>query len=93
MLTYEDCLGLCELSAEEVLAIAEHEHVPEIVAIEMAEYIINQPDGIPRIKKIILDDLKRAQRHGNKQHEETLRQVLKHFIVTHPEFSPARKAS
>ncbi len=93
MLTFEDCLGLCELNAEEILAIAEHEHVPEIVAIEMAEYIIHQPDGIPHIKRIILDDLKHAQRHGNKQREKSLRQVLKHFIVNHPEFSPVQKAS
>jgi len=35
MLTREDCLALCELSEDEVAAIAEHEHVPEIVAMEM----------------------------------------------------------
>ena len=34
MLTLTDCLELSELSEEEILAIAEHEHVPEIVDAE-----------------------------------------------------------
>jgi hypothetical protein len=32
MLSLEDCLALCELTEEEVLAIAQHEHIPEIAA-------------------------------------------------------------
>jgi len=30
MITLEDCIGLCGLTEEEVLALAEHEHLPEI---------------------------------------------------------------
>ncbi len=30
MLTFDDCLALCELTEEEIDAIAEHEHLPEI---------------------------------------------------------------
>ena len=30
MLTFEDCLGLSELNEDEILAIAEHEHIPEL---------------------------------------------------------------
>ena len=33
MLTYKDCLKLCGLTAEEIAAIARHEHLPEIVAL------------------------------------------------------------
>jgi hypothetical protein len=32
MISLEDCVGMCGLTKEEVLAIAEHEHVPEIAA-------------------------------------------------------------
>ena len=28
MITLEDCIGLCGLTEEEVLAVAEHEHLP-----------------------------------------------------------------
>ena len=33
MLTLEDCIGLSELDEEEILAIAEHEHIPEMAAV------------------------------------------------------------
>ena len=32
MITLEDCIAFCGLTEEEVMALAEHEHVPEIVA-------------------------------------------------------------
>ena len=84
MLTYEDCLAFCDLSSEEVKAIAEHEHVPEIVAAELGNYLVHRPDGIPRLKRMILDDIEAADRQGNHDHAEVLRGVLRHFIRTHP---------
>ena len=32
MITLEDCIAMCGLTEQEVLAIAEHEHIPEIAA-------------------------------------------------------------
>ena len=32
MITLEDCIGLCGLTKEEVLAVAEHEHLPQVAA-------------------------------------------------------------
>ena len=39
MLTLEDCIGLSGLDEEEILAIAEHEHIPEMAALEMGYYL------------------------------------------------------
>ena len=36
MVTYEDCLALAELSPETVERIAAREHLPQIVALELA---------------------------------------------------------
>lgn len=85
MLTYQDCLDMCDFTEEEIRAIAEHEHVPEIVALEFGEYLIHGDDGVLRISKIILDDIVQAQEEGQSEHAEHLRNVLKHFIATHPE--------
>ena len=41
MITLEDCIGLCGLTEEEVLAIAEHEHLPEIAATALAQYLLS----------------------------------------------------
>ena len=35
MLTLEDCIGLSGLTEEEILAIAQHEHIPQIAATEL----------------------------------------------------------
>lgn len=43
MLSLEDCLGLCDLSEDEVLAIAEHERIPEIAAVELGNYLLHTP--------------------------------------------------
>ena len=84
MLSYEDCLGLCDLTEEEVEAIASHEHIPEIVATELGSYLMHDPRGIPRIKTIILDDIRHAENRGDNQRALQLKLVLKHFIDTHP---------
>lgn len=86
MLTLEDCLGLCELDESEIMAIAEHEHVPEIVALEMAEYLVHLPEGDVVIKRMILEDIQHARNNNQTAHAEVLESVLKHFIATHPEF-------
>ena len=83
MLTLKDCIAMSGLTREEIDAIAEHEHVPEIVAAEMANYLVHQPGGIPRIRRIILDDIEDARRQGNTVHAARLKLVLQHFVETY----------
>lgn len=84
MLSYVDCVGLSELTQEEIEAVAEHEHVPEIVAAELGNYLVHTPQGVPMLKRIICDDIEEALRQGNKERALHLKLVLKHFIETHP---------
>ena len=84
MLTYEDCLELAELTEEEVESIAQHEHIPEIVALEYGHYLIESPDGIPMLKRIILDDIKEQRQRGHIVKALHLKLVLRHFVHSHP---------
>ncbi len=84
MLTYEECLELSDLTADEVDAIAEHEHMDPMIAMALGHYMITH-DGEQKIKRIIMDDIERAQRARNYAHAEMLQKVLQHFIATHPE--------
>jgi hypothetical protein len=88
MLTYKDCLGMCDFDEDEIVAVAEHEHLPQFVAIAYAEYLIHTDDGVPMLKKIILDDIAAAERQSNREKVIHLQQVLKHFVLTHP-YHPA----
>ena len=85
MLTYEDCLGLCDLTEEEINAIAEYEHVPEIIAAELGAYLVHTAEGIMMIKKIILSDMEHARNIGDHDKAIRLKLVLKHFVEAHPE--------
>lgn len=85
MLTLQECIDLCDLTEEEVEAIAEHEHIPMIVAAELGNYLVHSPDGIPKIRAFIADDIKAAAARGDKAHVRLLKLVLWHFIQTHPE--------
>lgn len=90
MITLEDCVGLCGLTEEEVLAIAEHEHLPEIAATALAEYLLSQEQGSKKILEMIVDDIRQAQFiRGDKEHVVILLHVLHHFLKTHPEARPS----
>ncbi len=84
MLTYQECLDMCDLTADEVDAIAEHEHMDSMIALALGQYLIDH-DGEQKVKRIIMDDIEKAQRTGNATHEALLKRVLEHFIATHPE--------
>lgn len=82
MLTYKECLDLCGLEPGEVDAIAEHEHIEPIVAAALGNYLITH-NGEQKIRKIIVDDIKKAEASGDTQHGAVLKQVLEHFVANH----------
>lgn len=83
MLTIEDCIALSELTEDEIAAIAEHEHLPAIVAAELGSYLVHDERGMPAIRRMILDDIEAAKARGDTRHAATLKMVLKHFVETH----------
>ena len=83
MLTFEDCVGLSGLTEEEIAAIAEHEHLPLLQAMEYGHYLIRQEDGALRIRKILADDLRHAEETGHWKHAEELRELLRQWIAHH----------
>ncbi|WP_067868210.1 hypothetical protein [Neptuniibacter marinus] len=91
MITYEECLELSDLTADEVDAIAEHEHIDSMIAMALGHYLITH-QGEQKIKSIIIDDIEKAERAKHYQHADMLRKVLNHFIATHPEHN-AKKAA
>ncbi len=84
MLSLDDIIGMCDCTEEEIEAVAMHEHVSEAVASELADYIIHSEDGVPKLRRIIKDDIEEAERKGHTEQAAQLKEVLKHFIATHP---------
>ncbi len=88
MITLDDCIALCGLTEDEVLAIAEHEHLPQVAAAAFGSFLIQQPRGAELLRNFIVDDIRRAQRHRDEQHVRQLLHVLHHFLASHPEARP-----
>jgi hypothetical protein len=85
MITIEDCLALSDLTEEEVDAIAEHEHLPEIIAAELGNYLAHLPGGVEQIRRMIRDDIAASWLRGDQRHAFKLSMVLVHFCHEHPE--------
>lgn len=84
MISFQDCVAFLGLTDDEVDAIAEHEHVPPMIAAELAAYLCESEDGERMIERMILDDILHAQNSGNTSRAETLTLTMKHFVATHP---------
>jgi len=90
MITLEDCIGFCDLTEEEVLAIAEHEHLSEIAAAALAQFLLSQEHGSEKVRNMIIDDIRQAQlTDGREGKVVMLLHVLHHFLKAHPEARPS----
>jgi hypothetical protein len=55
------------LTEAQVLAIAEHEHLPNIAATALAQYLSKQEDGMEKIRDMIVEDIRRAQQRQDRR--------------------------
>jgi hypothetical protein len=76
---------MCGLDADEVAAITEHEHVPPIEAAAIASELMHCPDGPPRIRAMLVDDMRAAHARGDLGHAAGLLATLRRFLLEHPE--------
>jgi hypothetical protein len=83
MITIEDCIGLSGLTEEEIDAIAEHEHLPEIVAAELGSYLVATETGQAEIRRMIEEDIAEAVESGHPQRAAVLKLALCHFLQEH----------
>lgn len=88
MISLTDMVGLSGLSEEEILAIAEHEHMPPGVAAALAAYLGRNDAGLSRVRDMIIDDIRQARLRGDLGHARDLMHTLHHFLRQHPEAVP-----
>lgn len=88
MISLEDCIGMCGLDPDEVAAIGEHEHIPDIAAAALADYLLKQAGGPERIRAMIVEDIHKALDAGHIRHGAQLFMALRHFLEQHPETNP-----
>ncbi len=89
MISMEDCIAFCGLTEDEVLAIAEHEHVPEMAATAIGEHLLGQKHGAETIRNMMIDDIRLALGRDDRAHADELRMTLSRFLDVHPEAGKA----
>ncbi len=85
MISLEDCIAFCGLDEDQVAAISEHEHIPDIAATASADYLLKQPRGGETIRTMIIDDIHKALDTGRSSTAQELFMALRHFLDQHPE--------
>jgi hypothetical protein len=83
MLTLRDCIDFSDLSEGEIAAIAEHEHVPEIVAAEIGCMLVHSPKGCLVLKRFIRENLSRARAQHLDAKAKALTLLLRRFDRVH----------
>jgi molecular chaperone IbpA len=53
MITLQDCIGLCDLTEEEVLAVAEHEHLPQVAVAQTRGHAMRTFDFSPLYRSTV----------------------------------------
>jgi hypothetical protein len=85
MISLEDCIGLCDLSPDEVAAIGEHEHIPEVIAATLGSYLMHSEHGPEKVRGMQIDDIRSAVHRHDIPHARHLVSILRHFLHEHPD--------
>jgi hypothetical protein len=85
MINLHDIVDMTDLTPEEVAAVAEHEHLPDLNAAALADYLMHAPKGPQTVMRMISEDIRAALRRDDLPHARALFAVLRHFAASHPE--------
>lgn len=85
MIALDDIEDMSCLDRDQIAAIAEHEHLGDMDASMMGEYLMHLHKGAQKVQQMICDDLRVAMRKGDLSHARQLFQTLQRFIKDHPE--------
>ena len=85
MISLDDIEDMTSLTREEIAAIADHEHVPEVVAALLGEYRMHLHHGPAAVQGMICDDIREALHADDLPRARELFAVLRKFMAAHPE--------
>lgn len=85
MISLDDIEDMTCLTRDEIAAIAEHEHLPEVNASALGEYLMHLHKGPQRVQQMICEDVRDALHRDDVAHARELFATLRHFMAEHPD--------
>lgn len=84
MLSLTDCLDFIDLDRATIEVIAEHQHIPPVVAAELGDKLLASAKGIYRIHEMHRDLIAKAAQTNHLAREKALRQIYAVFTRKYP---------
>ena len=85
MINLDDIEDMTCLTRAEIAAIAEHEHMPEVGAAALGDYLMHMHKGPQRVQKMICEDIRGALHRDDVAHARSLFATLRASVAQHPE--------
>jgi ATP-dependent protease HslVU (ClpYQ) peptidase subunit len=85
MINENDIIDMTCLTRDEIAAIAEHEHLGDVQAAELGEYLMHLHHGPQRVQRMICEDISAAIHAGDLAHARALYATLRAYLADHPE--------
>lgn len=85
MINENDILDMTCLTRAEIDAIAEHEHLSQVEAAEIGDYLMHIHHGPQKVQGMICDDIRDALHKHDLTHARALYKTLHEFLAMHPE--------
>ena len=85
MINENDILDMTCLTRAQIEAIALHEHIDQVTAAELGEYLMHLHHGPQRVQQMICDDIAQALHQDDLPAARSLYAALKGFLADHPE--------
>lgn len=83
MLTLQDCIAFSGLTPEQLEAVADYKHLPDVVAAEWAEGALETPRGCKEVEAMLLLEIEAACAHGDQVCAARYRHGLEEFLKAH----------
>jgi hypothetical protein len=82
MLTVQECVDMSELSNDAIRAVAEHEHIPEVVAAELGQELLKSREGRSKIQQFMEENVESAVQEGEQDKVAERKRVLDRFAAS-----------
>lgn len=85
MISLDDIEDMTCLSRDQIAAVAEHEHLAEISAALLADYLMHHHKGPQTVQQMICEDIQDALHADDVERARALFGTLRRFVADHPE--------
>ena len=85
MLTFQDCIDLAGVTEAEIEAIAKHERIPAMIALQLGDHMLHTQEGAVKLRDFIVENLLRAQGRNNCTDCAKLGRLLAGYLDAHPD--------